>query len=61
MARLRVFVDGQAGTTGLEIRERLGARDDVELLSIEEGLRKNPAERARLIGPIPTGPTAFPS
>ena len=41
----RIYIDGQAGTTGLQIHERLAARDDLELLSIDEGHRKDPATR----------------
>jgi N-acetyl-gamma-glutamyl-phosphate reductase len=45
----RVFVDGQVGTTGLKIQEHLERRTDLTLLSIEEALRKDAKERARLI------------
>lgn len=45
----RVFVDGQEGTTGLEIAQRLEGRDDLELLVIDPALRKDPTERRRLI------------
>lgn len=45
---IRVFIDGQAGTTGLEIVQRLTARDDVELLQIDPAERKSPAARQRL-------------
>jgi N-acetyl-gamma-glutamyl-phosphate reductase len=44
-----VFVDGQEGTTGLRIHEYLARRSDVELLQIDPALRKDPAERARLL------------
>jgi N-acetyl-gamma-glutamyl-phosphate reductase len=44
-----VYVDGQEGTTGLRIHEMLAARPDVELLRIAPELRKDDAERARLL------------
>ena len=43
------FVDGQAGTTGLKILERLEGRHDLELITIAEDRRKDLAERRRLI------------
>ncbi len=44
-----VYVDGQDGTTGLRIHEMLAARPDVDLLRIAPDLRKDDAERARLL------------
>ncbi len=41
----RVFIDGQAGTTGLELAERLRARDDLELLEIQAEERKDTEAR----------------
>jgi N-acetyl-gamma-glutamyl-phosphate reductase len=45
----KVFVDGQEGTTGLQINEYLARRSDVEVLQIDPGKRKDLAERKRLI------------
>lgn len=46
---IRVFVDGQEGTTGLRINEYLARRDDVEVLRAAPSSRKDTAERARLL------------
>ena len=46
---IRVFVDGQEGTTGLRIHELLARRSDVEVLRADPERRKDPAERARLL------------
>lgn len=45
----KVFVDGQEGTTGLQIHERLAKRDDIEILSIDPEKRKDLDARAELI------------
>lgn len=37
----RVFIDGQEGTTGLRLFERLSERSDIELLAIDPALRKD--------------------
>ncbi len=44
-----IFVDGQEGTTGLQINELLAQRSDVELIKIDADKRKDLAERKRLI------------
>ncbi len=45
----KVFIDGQSGTTGLRIRERLSEREDIKLLVIDEDKRKDNGEIKRLI------------
>lgn len=45
----KVFVDGQEGTTGLQINEYLAQRADISLLKIDADKRKDLAERKRLI------------
>ena len=44
-----VFVDGQEGTTGLQIHERLAARRDIEVLRISADKRKDADERRKLL------------
>ena len=44
-----VYIDGKEGTTGLQIYDRLAARDDIELLLIDEEKRKDSAERKKCI------------
>lgn len=45
----KVFVDGQNGTTGLRIHEYLSRRDDIEIINIQEDLRKDLDEKVRKI------------
>lgn len=40
-----IFIDGAAGTTGIEILDRLRGREDFEILVLDEGSRKDPAAR----------------
>ena len=45
----KVFIDGKAGTTGLRIAERLSQRDDVEIISLSDDLRKDADARKKII------------
>jgi N-acetyl-gamma-glutamyl-phosphate reductase len=47
--KTKVYIDGQSGTTGLEIYERIGKREDLELLRIDEDKRHDPAERKKFL------------
>ena len=49
MSKPKVYIDGKEGTTGLQIYERLSARQDIELLLIDEDKRKDARERGRLL------------
>src|SRR5262245_18549208 len=42
----KVFVDGASGTTGLEIRERLVSRREIDLVVLDDARRKEAAARA---------------
>lgn len=47
--KTKIYIDGQSGTTGLQIYDRIGSRDDLELLRIPEDKRHDTDERKKYL------------
>ena len=63
----QVFIDGEAGTTGLQIRQRLDGRTDITLIRLDDARRKDPVARAEALAAadiailcLPDGATPAP-
>lgn len=48
----KIFIDGKAGTTGLRIEERLSARDDIEIVTLPDELRKDPVAKKEILNNV---------
>jgi N-acetyl-gamma-glutamyl-phosphate reductase len=49
MSKAKIFIDGAAGTTGLEIRERLASRAELDVLVLSDAERKDTGARKRML------------
>ena len=49
MKKTRIFIDGREGTTGLRISSRLSQREDIELITLSEEMRKDTAARKQAL------------
>jgi hypothetical protein len=49
LSAYKVFIDGEVGTTGLQVYGRLEKREDLEIISAPFELRKDEATRKKLI------------
>jgi N-acetyl-gamma-glutamyl-phosphate reductase len=52
MTKPSIYIDGEHGTTGLEIRERLAPRGDVEVVSLPRERSKDPAAKREIVNAV---------
>ena len=52
MGKPRIYIDGEHGTTGLEIRERLATRSEIELVSLGRDAAKDPAIKRGVVNDV---------
>ena len=48
----KIFIDGKAGTTGLRIEERLSMRDDIEIVTLPDELRKDVNAKKKVLNEV---------
>lgn len=56
----RIFIDGEVGTTGLQIKSRLQGRADIELVSLAEAVRKDAGARAEALNSVDVAVLCLP-
>ena len=49
MKKYKIFIDGQSGTTGIQVSDRLTNHDDISILKIDPDDRKNPNAKKLLM------------
>ncbi len=52
MSQYRIFIDGQAGTTGMQIRQRLANHPQIQVVTIDHQLRRDPEAKRRLMSEV---------
>lgn len=52
MSKKKIFIDGKAGTTGLRIEERLSLRDDIEIVTLPDELRKDVDAKKKVLNQV---------
>ena len=52
MSKATIYIDGEHGTTGLEIRERLARRDDIEVVSVPRDKAKDAVTKRNIVNGV---------